>query len=73
MDVVTVALLLEEEEEEESMLLEGFVRMEPHTMFEKRKDEGCFRILISRYLMVNERKFRDYFRVSRELFKTILS
>lgn len=41
--------------------------------FYERQDESCLRILISRYLMDNETKFREYFRASTELFKTILT
>lgn len=54
-------------------LLKEFVREEPHTMFRKGREEGGFRILVSRYLVDDEKKYREYYRVSQDLFQTILS
>lgn len=47
-------------------------RRSPHDVPERR-EEGCFRIFVSRYLMDDDKKFREYFRVSRDLIQIILS
>lgn len=54
-------------------LLQEFVREDPHSMFRKGREEGCFRISVSRYLVDDEKKYREYHRVSQDLFQTILS
>ena len=47
--------------------LSTLVYNDPLPMFTKRKQD-CFKILISRDLMENETKFREYFRVSKNFF-----
>lgn len=47
--------LLMEGEADECALLQEFMREDPHMMFRKRREEGYFRILVSRYLMDDER------------------
>lgn len=71
MDELTVALLLEEEEEDEEYLLFE-LRKEQHMMFTTRKEEGCFNLLINKYLMGDEKKFREYFRINKDLMHMIL-
>lgn len=39
----------------------------------ERREEGCFRIFASRYLIDSDKKFREYFIVSRDLIQIILS
>lgn len=61
-------------------LLQEFVREDPHTMFRKGREEECFRILVSRYLVEDEKKYRDcyesveicfkqYFRLSKSVYQ----
>jgi hypothetical protein len=42
-------------------------------IFKKIKDEGSYSTLIGRYLMDSEMKFREFFRVSRDIFHLILT
>ena len=42
-------------------------------IFKKNKDEGYYSTLIGRYLMDSEMKFREFFRVSRDIFHLILT
>ncbi|KAJ8871088.1 hypothetical protein PR048_027392 [Dryococelus australis] len=42
-------------------------------IFRLRDEKGCFNELILRHLIDNETKFKEYFRVSTEIFDTILS
>jgi len=42
-------------------------------IFKNRKTEGCFEILINRYLMSNQVKFREYFRINYEQLNFLLS
>ena len=42
-------------------------------IFRKRKDEGYYSTSIGRYLMDSEMKFREFFRVSRDIFHLILT
>ena len=41
-------------------------------MFLKRKDEGVFKILISKHLRDEEERLKKYFRFTREQFASIL-
>jgi len=41
--------------------------------FKTRKDEGYYSTLIGRYLMASEMKFREFFRVSRDIFHLIFT
>ncbi|XP_050307518.1 uncharacterized protein LOC126744204 [Anthonomus grandis grandis] len=67
-------LLLEEEEEEELVLatLKGSNRP-VDKLFLFRNTEGAFNITVQRRLFGNESKFREYFRLSTELFELVLS
>ena len=42
-------------------------------IFKKIEDEGYYSTLIGRYLMDNEMKFREFFRVWRDIFHLILT
>lgn len=71
-----ILLLLEEEAEEEYCalhLLKYRKRRKVDEMFLKRRQEGAFKLLIEPRLSDNDNKFREYFRVNKELFATVLS
>jgi hypothetical protein len=53
-------------------ILTSLLGNERQDLFRGRK-EGSFDILITRHLMDNETKFREYFHVARDFFQTILS
>jgi len=42
-------------------------------ILKEREDEGYYSTLIGRYLMDSEVKFREFFRVSRDIFHLILT
>jgi len=68
-------LLLEEEEEDDDLLIttQSEQREKVDALFLNRKAEGYFEILISRHLIRNETKFREFFRVNRQQFDYLLS
>jgi len=71
MEVVIPAIILEDEEDDDLLIYcmgEG-----AKDIFKKRKDEGYYSTLIGRYLMDSEIKFREFFRVSRDIFHLILT
>ena len=70
--MVAVALLLDEEDSEENIRM-NFVNEDPLPLFINREEEGCFRNLITRHLLDNETKFREYFSLSTPLFYEVLS
>lgn len=43
-----------------------------HLMYKQRPREGAHNILIDRYLMDDDTKFKEYFRLSRHLFESVL-
>lgn len=50
----------------------AFKRKSAHEMILSREKEGAFNLLIKKYLMTNDDKFVEYFRVSLPMFHTIL-
>lgn len=70
-----VALLLLEEEEEEEILLATYKpsNKPADKLFLCRSSEGAFAITVERRLFGNETKFREYFRLSTELFDSVLN
>ena len=71
MEVLIPAIILEDEEDDDLLIYcmsEGAM-----DIFKKRKDEGHYCTLIGRYLMDIEMKFREFFRVSRDIFHLILT
>ena len=71
MEVLIPAIILEEEEDEDLLI---YCMSEGATdIFKKREDEGYYCTLIGRYLMDSEMKFREFFRVSRDIFHLILT
>lgn len=68
-----IALLLDDEADEDVLFLSYLVANEcRHPLFLKRDEEGCFKVLILRHLIDSETKFREYFRVTPQLFNDIL-
>ncbi|XP_063219239.1 uncharacterized protein LOC134531043 [Bacillus rossius redtenbacheri] len=70
MEAAISAVLLEEDADDD-LLLSCFLE-DDSDIFRRREDEGCYSVLILRHLIDNETKFREYFRVSTEIFDTIL-
>ena len=71
MEVLIPAIILEDEEDEDLLICcmsEGAT-----DVFKKRKDDGYYCTLIGRYLMDNEMKFREFLRVSKDIFHLILT
>lgn len=69
---VLLLLLLEEIEEEEILLLNCKDNAEVHPIYKQRLEEGCYRILINRNLVTDDRKLREYFRLNIAQFNFIL-
>lgn len=69
-------LLLEEiDEEEEIILLQQNTderNADVHPIFQRRREEGYFNILINRHLLQDEKKFREFFRLNIGQFNYIL-
>ena len=66
MEVLIPAIILEEEEDEDLLI---YCMNEGATdIFKKREDEGYYSTLIGMYLRDSEMKFREFFRVSRDIF-----
>lgn len=72
--MITAQLLMEEAEDEDILLLSLIPkkRRKVHNMFVQRKNEGCFSTLITRHLIDDETKFKEYFRLTRCQFNEIL-
>jgi hypothetical protein len=70
MEVLLPAIILEDEEDD---LLIYCMGEGAKDIFNKRKDEVYYSTLIGRYLMDSEIKFREFFRVSRDIFHLILT
>jgi hypothetical protein len=56
------------EDEEDDNLLIYCMSEDAVDIFKKRKDGGYYCTLIGRYLMDSEMKFREFFRVLRDIF-----
>lgn len=71
-----LALYLLDEEEDETIvrIIERNVQRRPsHMMFRQRSTEGTYNNLICRYLMDDEEKFQQFFRLTKEQFLFVLS
>lgn len=55
------------------LLLGKRKRRMAHAMFTHRNVEGAQEVLIDRYLMDDDTKFREYFRLTPHLFSTVLA
>jgi len=66
-------LLLEEEDDELLITTQSEQREKVDALFLNRKAEGYFEILISRHLIGNETKFREFLRVNKNQFDFLLS
>lgn len=74
MNSISILLLFDDVEDEINDLLSMRYakRRKTHKMFLKRENEGTFEILVSRYLIDDEEKFMQYFRINRAKFFYIL-
>lgn len=63
LDIILLLLLLDEKKK----------RKNSHIMYKQRTYEGVHNVLIDRYLVDDDTKFREYFRLSPHLFQTILA
>lgn len=70
-----ISLLLEEVDEEEMLIKEILSNKtkKVHDMFRARKTEGFFNILIEKHLYRDDRKFREFFRLSWDQFNYVLN
>lgn len=69
-------LILQEADEEHAIIkhvIENAEKNKTHDMFLARKSEGFFSILIEKHLWRDEKKFREFFRVSCDQFYYILN
>lgn len=63
-----------DDEDEEYMLHEHWnLRKKVSEIYNKRENEGIFKILINNHLVDEEQRFKSYFRVTREMFACILN
>jgi hypothetical protein len=70
MDDLDLAILVCLEDEESS---EEETRAQECDIYKKRETEGAYEILIVRHLVPNDTKFKEYFRLSPELFHYVLN
>lgn len=72
---VLLHLLLEEVDEEEMIIKHILCNKtkKVHEMFRARKMEGFFNILIEKHLYQDDRKFREFFRLSWDQFNYVLN
>lgn len=75
-NLLAIFLLSEDDDDDEGVV--GFchqflLKKKPtHDMILKRDEEGAYNMLIQKYLMTDDDKFRQYFRISPLLYHTIL-
>lgn len=73
MDVALALHLLEEEQDDIIIHLVTKVRRSRHIMLRQRNEEGAFNTLITKYLLDDETKFHEFFRLTRNQFHFVLS
>ncbi|KAG8183846.1 hypothetical protein JTE90_005310 [Oedothorax gibbosus] len=68
-------ILLEEEENDDAEFIfrKLFTNREEDCMFQRRRVEGAFENLVKRHLFGNDTKFKEYFRLSINLFQEVLA
>ncbi|CAI6371130.1 unnamed protein product [Macrosiphum euphorbiae] len=69
---ILINLLLEEIEEEE-IIIEEVMTKSVNDLYLTRKKEGFFSVLIEKHLFRDEKKFREFFRLSWEQFNFVLN
>ncbi|KAK9738866.1 hypothetical protein QE152_g9459 [Popillia japonica] len=70
MDDLDLAILIGLEDEESS---EEETRRQESDIYRTQETEGAYEILIIRHLVPNDTKFKEYFRLSPELFHYVLN
>lgn len=70
-----IKLLLLEEIDDEEILVECIFQKNKkmHNIFQTRKTEGFFNVLIEKHLLRDEKKFREFFRLSCDQFVYVLN
>lgn len=72
-NIVRALVLIEEEEEEELLiLLKNQRRNKVSKIFSMRSSEGAYNVTVNRRLFGNEKIFQEYFRLSSDLFESVL-
>lgn len=61
-DIDTLVLLLTEKKR----------RRSSHALYRQRSVDGAYNVLVDRYLMDDDTKFREYFRLTPHLFSSVL-
>ncbi|XP_054706579.1 uncharacterized protein LOC129216389 [Uloborus diversus] len=69
---ILICLLLDEEESDQLMEIEVLPRDRINPIYQNRESEGAYNILIDRHLWNDTTKFREYFRLTPELFNFVL-
>lgn len=67
--------ILDEEEDDDIMLYlyKRYQRGPVHSLFQKRTEEGYFKLLIEQYLKGDEEKFQKFCRLNKEQFNFVLT
>lgn len=71
-----LALYLLNEEEDDAIVrisISNVQRRPQHIMFRQRNTEGTYKNLICKYLVDDEEKFQQFFRLTKEQFHFVLS
>lgn len=55
------------------LLLTEKKRRSPHVLYRQRSVDGAYNVLVDRYLMDDDTKFREYFRLTPHLFSSVLA
>ncbi|CAH1969090.1 unnamed protein product [Acanthoscelides obtectus] len=72
-NLAKIILLEDEEEDEEVILWWSSQREDFDRLYQSRKEEGYFKILMKNHLDTNEQKFREFFRLNKEQFQFVLN
>lgn len=72
-DALSMWFLLDEDEAVNTMVLYKKRRRKMHELLRNRASEGAFNILVKRYLIDDDTKFKAYFRLTPHLMQYVLS
>ncbi|CAH2017374.1 unnamed protein product [Acanthoscelides obtectus] len=72
-NLAKIILLEDEAEDEEVILWWSSQREDFDRLYQSRKEEGYFKILMKNHLDTNEQKFREFFRLNKEQFQFVLN
>lgn len=72
-DTTRFLLLAFEDEEDDDDQLNHFLLDAPSSkLFQRRREEGAYQVLVLRHLVDNDTKFKEYFRLTPYLFDEVL-